>query len=229
MPILMTVESALQSERVALGSGHEISVMTRQPYVVSYGGVTPVELAAQHAQVRVRPWVPRDLIDIRMAVVSCLMEQAQIQTRSLCPAIYRGTDPEEIYRTAESILASQNQRISSVLLNPAHLDFVDTDALNCFVHSDAPIGAILFLPEPEQLGTIVYCTDTPSRQIAIFVQGPIVTMLTEDTMEIPDQELRLGTTGVEALLEKQNKPESLQVVTPRDIWDHLKGDDDLFK
>ena len=140
---------------------------------------------------------------------------------------YTGTSPWDMVEVASSALRQMDHRFSAILLNPAHMDLVDTDMYSCYVHADAPIGAVLYLPEPETLGGIIRSNFDRSRILAgVLVRGPVVTLLTEDARPrnalrdlSPVEEYRRANQLRQAV---EKKVESVSEPEPqRDVWDRL--------
>jgi len=165
-------------------------------------------------------------MDLYNIIASTLVSAAQMHANDRIPAVFVGQNPEEMFRTAETVLASLNNNLHAILLNPGYVHLVDDDRYRCYVHDDAPIGAILFLPEPPFLGSL--SLHDAAHMAAVHVRGPVVTILTEPTnlfrdlrpnMAIPTQ-VR-GQAGV-----SNTVTEEAHEVSGPDIWDRL--DKDLF-
>jgi hypothetical protein len=163
--------------------------------------------------------------EIRTAIVQCILERAQHVMQGLCPALYQGTSPLEIQAYADRVLAQENIPLGAALLNPAHLDFVNEAEFPCYVHPDAPIGAVIFLPDPDHLGVLV--RGVGDQNLAgIVIHGMPITVLTEEGVPgfLPDQESGPGLNWLETL---ERKPPPEPEVERKDVWERL-GDDELF-
>jgi hypothetical protein len=222
MPILDAVERLLTNDP---RQAHEPVYNIQTPAVVYQAG----GIVRSVMPVRDRIIIPMTQFhynhEVRSAIVSCLLDRAQQVMHQQCPAIYLSRDPMEIQAHAEQVYAQEGLTLGAVLLNPAHLDFVNEQGFPCYVHSDAPIGAVIFLPVPEELGVLV--SDPAAvlvRGMAIF--GMPVTVLTEpgDPAWLPDQETRLGD-WLETL---EQKPPAEPEPVPKDVWERLGEEDDLF-
>jgi hypothetical protein len=160
---------------------------------------------------------PSDLNNIAVSVITAAAQESANTTR---PPIYAGESPLEVLYEARRVLESENVPFHAILLHPSYLRFVDglDDDIPCYVHDDAPAGAVLYLPDPAYLGVVSVFENVA----AIHVRGPIATILT-------DPSSRFRNIRHPMVIPTQVKPKAPVPSDPqyRDVWRHLE-DDDLF-
>lgn len=228
MPFLYDLRELLHTDRLASQPPRELAYATdARRFVIYNPNEGPVEREDPTGRVHVPTFQYQRAMDLYNIIASTIVSAAQMHANDRIPAVFVGQNPEDMCRAAEIVLESLNNRLHAILLNPRYTHLVDDDRYRCFVHDDAPIGAILYLPEPQFLGALSLFDD--AHLAAIHVRGPVVSILTEPTSNFRD--FRPANMAIPTQVRGRSGPsntleEPLPVNTAPDVWDRL--DKDLF-